>query len=342
MMKHIDSKTEFLRYVGNPEQLAGIERMTFDDGKRRGMRVFQVYNAAGLQFDVVPDKAMDLHRLGYKGINISWQSKTGYGSGAFAAPVMGEFGHYFGGGMLWTCGLKNTGDEYSTETGAFQHAHGRLGITPAENVWSHCGWEDDEYALTMGGHIRDAELCGHNLCLQRSIRTTMTSPSVEITDTLVNEEPTETDYLILYHLNFGYPFISPQTRFLFPAPVSPMLPRTDAAERGKDHWFRLTEPIDDEEEQCFFHHLQSDENGTCHLRIENPDCGIGAELMFSAKNLPIVTFWKSVRSGEYVVGVEPGNSYIGGLDDSRKRGVLGRIEGFGQREFHLKLSFYTL
>ena len=93
---------------------------------------------------------------------------------------------------------------------------------------------------------------------------------------------------------------------------------------------------------CFFHHLTPDENGNCRIRVENPACGIGAYLEFAAENLPIVTFWKSERSGEYVVGIEPGNSYIGGMDDSRKRGILGQIDGFSQKEFRLKLGFYDL
>ena len=337
-----EKRKQLLKYVGNLSQLASVEQMTFDDGKRRGMRVFQVKNAAGLQYDVVPDKCMDIHSLSYKGINIAWQGKTGYGSAAHAAPVLGEFGHYFAGGMLWTCGLKNTGDDYVTEAGTFQHAHGRLGITPAENVWSKAAWEGDQYVLSMGGEARDVELCGHNLCLSRTIRTTMDKAEVEITDTLTNDEPTATDYVILYHFNFGFPLISPETKFRMPDAIAPMIPRTPYAEEGKETWDVLRPPIDEEEEMCFFHHLKPDENGNCRIKVENPVLGIGVYLEFAAENLPIVTFWKSERSGEYVVGIEPGNSYIGGMDDSRKRGILGQIDGFSQKKFCLKLGFYDL
>lgn len=336
------TRQALLKYSGNISQLASIEEFAFESGKRRGMRAFRVKNAAGLQFDVVPDLCMDISSLSYRGVNVSWQSKTGYGSGAYAAPVLGEFDRYFGGGMLWTCGLKNTGGDYINADGLFQHAHGRLGVTPSENVYARSYWDGDEYVLSMGGEARDAVLCGHSLNLRRSLKTSLSEACIELEDILVNDEPTATDYVILYHFNFGFPFISPQTRFILPEAAKPIRARTPAAEQGLAQWDTLVAPVDEDEEQVFFHHLKPDGDGRCTIRVENPLCGIGAYLQYEMENLPILTFWKSVRSGEYVVGIEPGNSYIGGMDDARATGILGHIDGFGQKAFRIKLGFYEL
>ena len=62
-------------------------------------------------------------------------------------------------------------------------------------------------------------------------------------------------------------------------------------------------------------------------------------LAYEAEHLPILTEWKSVRSGEYVLGVEPGNSYISGMDNERAHGRVDRIGPFEKRVFRVKLSF---
>ena len=336
------TREELLNFSGEIAQLASIEEFRFDAGARRGMKAYRVRNAAGLSFEVIPDMCLDISNLSYKGVNISWLSKTGYAAGNYAAPVLGEFGHYFAGGMLWTCGLKNTGDDYVNENGTFQHAHGRLGITPAENVWQKAYWEGNDYILSLGGEIRDAELCGYNLHITREMKTCLDGTGIEITDTLENLEPVETDYLLLYHFNFGFPFISPQTRFLPGERSADILGRTPKAVQNKETWDVYTEPLVEEEEECFFHHLKADETGMAHFRAENDALGIGACVSFDPELLPILTFWKSVRTGEYVAGIEPGNSYLGGLHDSRKRGVIGRIGGYEKKTVRTRLDFYDL
>ena len=58
---------------------------------------------------------------------------------------------------------------------------------------------------------------------------------------------------------------------------------------------------------------RQEENGFGRVRAENPDLGFGAEVRWSLGSLPVLAQWKCMRSGEYVLGIEPSNSYIMGL-----------------------------
>jgi hypothetical protein len=78
------------------------------------------------------------------------------------------------------------------------------------------------------------------------------------------------------------------------------------------------------------------------VSLENPALKIGVRLSYDKSTLPILTQWKSLRSGEYVLGVEPGNSYLRGIDKEREAGQAGWIEAFGSMQFHTRLSFYDI
>ena len=330
---------EIRRFVGNMEQFSNIREMTVENGRSRGMRIYQVQAGNGLEFDLLPDKALDIARLTYKGININWQAKTGFASPVFASPVLNEFDRYFSGGMLLTCGLKNTGPDHVDSMGRFQPLHGRIGITPCERSWYNCFFTEDDYCLEAGGVVRDALLCSHNLTITRVIRTFLSKSEIEITDTLQNEEPCETDYLILYHFNFGYPFLTPSVKIEIPEGEKPVEPRTEWAAKGIEYWKRMEPPEDEYEEQCYFHHPESGSDGFCMASITNPDLGVKVRLSYQNENLPVLTEWKSIRAGEYVLGIEPGNSYLTGMENEKLNGHIGKIGGFEKREFRMKLAF---
>ncbi|MGI6118413.1 MAG: aldose 1-epimerase family protein [Bilifractor sp.] len=335
------TKQDWLKYVGNMSQVAGVTELVSDAGKTRGMRVWHVKTGNGLVFDLLPDMCMNIMDLSWRGVNISWQSKNGYAAGVYGYPVLNEFDRYFGGGMLWTCGLKNTGGDYIDSDGRFQHLHGRLGLTPCESAWHRECWEGDDYVIEAGGTVRDSILTGHDLVLVRTLRVGINEPSVEVEDVIENQEPEEQEYLSLYHFNFGYPFVSPGLEQDYGQETEDVLPRTENARDGMEQMLETEPPVDGYEEQCFFHHQKS-RDGWCRVNLKNRELGIGVTLEYEKENLPILTQWKSVRSGEYVLGVEPGNSYLRGLAAEQKDGTVGHIRGFEKKTNRLRLSFSTL
>jgi len=336
------SKRELEQFTGNISQISSITELEYAAGKARGMRAWDVRPGNGLAFTLLPDKCLDIAQLSYKGININWQSKNGFSGWQNAYPVLNEFDRYFSGGMLLTCGLKNTGYDYIDENGSFQHLHGRIGVTPCEQSWHREYFEGDEYVLEAGGLTRDSVLGGHNLTLARSLKTTMGQSEILITDTLENHEPEGTDYLILYHFNFGFPFLDPDIQMGFPPAESPVKPRTEADRNGIGEWCAMAPPVDGYEEQCFFHDLETDQHGWSEVSLENKKLGIGVKLSYEKKSLPILMQWKSLRAGEYVLGIEPGNSYASSMRGERENGVVGHVEAYGKQEFRIKLRFYDV
>ncbi len=53
---------DLLRRVGDMSQLAGVQPMELLEGNERGVRAVNLYNAAGIEMTVVPDRGMSITR----------------------------------------------------------------------------------------------------------------------------------------------------------------------------------------------------------------------------------------------------------------------------------------
>ena len=85
------SELQTLRqYVGDPDSLFGIRDYTFNDGPARGMRALEVDNGKGLAMTFLPDRALDIPFLRYKGVNVSFASKVGLRAPAFYVEEAGR------------------------------------------------------------------------------------------------------------------------------------------------------------------------------------------------------------------------------------------------------------
>lgn len=74
------------------------------------------------------------------------------------------------------------------------------------------------------------------------------------------------------------------------------------------------------------------------LRSINDKLNLGAYLKYSAQTLPILTQWKCRRPHDYVLGLEPGNSFIMGRCAERENGSLKKIEGYGKVNYKIVLG----
>ena len=104
----------------------------------------------------------------------------------------------------------------------------------------------------------------------------------------------------------------------------------------------MTDPEDDFFEHVFFREMTADADGIVSLRAENPALGIAAEICYEQKNLPCFVQWKSMRSGDYALGLEPSNTILRGRAAEHAAGALPTLPGFGRVEFRLKFSFGDL
>lgn len=333
------SKKELLRYSSNMKQIAGITSCELDDGKAKGLKCFNIKNGSGLEFSVLPGRCMDIPSLTYKGINISYMAKNGVIDSKYCYPYADEFVNYMTGGILFTAGLLNAGNPSTDDDGTYYPIHGRIGTTPAENVSSKEFWQDDDYIIECSGIMRESKLFGHNLTLTRSITTKLGCNALEIHDTLENLAPEPQEFMLLYHINFGFPFLNEHLKVDFPQ--NTISPRTEEAKKGLSEAQIFTKPQDGFFEHVFFRDVK-DNGGTVYITLENTDLGIGVKLSYVKENLPVLVQWKCMRSGDYALGIEPANCFIKGRKAERENGTLKTIKPFEKLDYKIRLEFYDI
>ena len=313
-----------LKRLGNIDQIAGIRRQTTDEG----LRTIEVYNAAGLRYTLVADRALDLYDLSYKGVNFAFHTKNGLHAGHNYTPLGDEFFHYWSAGMLATCGLSSVGAGCSDESGTHP-IHGRIGQTPATQLSTSATWEDNDYRLAVSGEMAETRLYGRNLLLSRKIETGLNEKSIHICDTLTNLGSSAEEFMLLYHVNVGHPLLSERSRF-FSSPIEANQTAGNPAEPKT-----IDPPYDDAREQMYIHKAKTK---TCIAGLLNDELQLGFYLTFETEPLPMLLEWKHFRSGDYVLGIEPCNCYCMGRSKEREHGTLPVIGAYETIRYHLTLG----
>ncbi len=299
-------KQETLSYVGNMQQLASIHSVTYDEGQAKGLGAYQMRNGS-MQMTILRDKALDISELSYKGVNISFLTKPGIqhkgqlGSDAGASSIMG--------GFLFTAGLDNICTPAVIEGRQFP-LHGHLRSIPAEHLSNRAFWDGEEYVLEVSGQMRESELFGENLLLTRKITTRYPGSSFTIEDEIENQGFRDEPYFILYHFNFGYPFVDETSRILVPS--GQVIPRDEISGTHADQWQRMGQPVANEGEYVYTHTTGSDADGRTLVAVYNPSRQLGVSIEYDTAVLPHLLQWKTLGSGDYALGMEPANASVFG------------------------------
>jgi hypothetical protein len=326
------NKRELLKYVGDFSQVFGIREYTLSGGKSKGVKVFDFRNGAGLEFTVLSDRCLDIAGLTFKGINCSYISKTGIVAPEYYNEDGIEFLRSFHAGFLTTCGLRNVGSPCEDEGESFG-VHGRISNTPAEEVCARVDWVDDLPVLTITGRMREARLFGENLILQRKITCRYGENKISIQNTIENYGFRKEPVMLLFHFNLGYPLLDEDS--ILVTPTGKLIPRDAEARKGVENFNQFQPPTPGYAEQVFYHNLQTDLEGNTCVALVNNKLELGVAIHFNKNQLFNFTQWKQMGEGEYVLGMEPCNCYVGGRADARKNGNLEYLEPGEIKRFDL-------
>lgn len=318
--------------IGNPSQLCSVRRVELREGRAKGCEVIEVATAGGLSLDILPDTGLDIGQVRFRGMNMTYLSKNGYDGPAAILPYEDEFSHTFPGGLLYTCGLRSAGPA-NRDDGEWHPLHGRYHGLQAEHVCADI--EGDE--IILKGTIRETALFGHVLELKRTIRIPCAGAQVTVEDEITNLTPRDEEYMQIYHCNFGYPLLSEQARLILPEERE-TIPRTEFAKTGLDRACEFDPPIDGEEERVFFQKMKRE----YWARLENPALGVNMTISWSGDTLPILSEWRSMASGDYVLGLEPTNCYIMGRSAEREHGTLRRLAPFETVKNTMTIQFSNM
>ncbi|MCQ2378508.1 MAG: aldose 1-epimerase family protein [Victivallaceae bacterium] len=309
-------------YLGSARQLGAIRNLEIADGPGRGMRLLDVDNGSGLHFSVYPDRALDIGEASFMGTPFVWLPNSGAAAPAFYDADGIEWLRTWGGGMLTSCGYLNVGGP--GVAGNEKHGlHGRVSHLPATGVSLFSGWENGRYVFRISGEVRHARVFGENLLLRRTISTAHGENTVTIEDRVVNEGFSETPFLQLMHMNFGWPLVSEAARL--EADAHKVDPQNEIAARDLEHWAEMTPPQPGFVEEVFYHHLDAGTDGFAGISLVNPEEKIRLRVDFRKKELPYLVEWKMMGQGEYVLGLEPANCLPEGQAKNAEKGTLRRL-----------------
>lgn len=330
---------EIRRFVGRTQQIGGIRQGRFAGGPEDGSRFLQFETGSGLSFTVLPDRGMDISSAKYCGASLSWDSPCGEVHPSFYEPEGLGWLRTFFGGLVCTCGLTWMGAP-CTDQGEPLGLHGRYSHLPCRNLQVGEEWRGDRCVLWAQGEMRETVVFGANVLLRRRISTAIGSDTITIEDTVTNEAFDSTPHMLLYHINIGFPVVSPDSRLLSPA--AQVTARDEEAADGYRFYNRFDPPKAGYKEKVYFHDMVADRGGMVTVAIVNRELwggrGLGVVVRYRQKELPLFIQWKNMGTTTYVCGLEPANSLVMGRAYEREQGTLQSLRAGETRHYHVQIG----
>ncbi len=317
-------------YIGHDSQVYGIEEHRLVGGKGDGMRLLEVNNGKGLELTVSLDRAADISRLRFRGINMSYFSPCGYVAPAYYDCVGGNWLKSFTAGFLTTCGLRAVGSPCVDE-GEELPLHGTIANQPAESAY----WLEENGELVVRATVKDEGIFAPKLRLMREIWVSLEKNDVTICDTIENTGDTKQPLEILYHMNMGYPLLDEDS--VVEIPSIGVTPRDDHAAEDIENWMHMIKPEAGYVERCYYHKFEKEGKAS----IYQPKLGQGLEITFDAEELDGFVEWKMMGVRDYVLGLECGNCYPDGRDVMRRTGMLKFLEPGEKKTYQVKVRMFT-
>jgi len=327
--------------VGDVGQLAGIRSAMLNDGNEAGTRILEFRTGSGLRFTVLPDRGMDIADAEWNGIPLVWHSPTGITHPAYYEPQGLGWLRSFYGGLLVTCGLMNVAVA-TEDLGESYGLHGRASNLPAKNVSYDAVWHGDDYVLTARGKVRETRVFGENVLFTRTITTQLGSNTLTITDVVENQGFEPTPFMMLYHINAGFPVLDEDSELMLNSEV---IPRDEVAAQGVAVAKRGAPPTPGFKEHVHKHNVKPANDGWATVALVNRKFnggqGIGLKVRYQPEELPYFWQWRMVGQGTYVMGLEPANCHLMGRGEERKQGRLPMLAAGETRTHHLEIGVLT-
>ncbi|HEY5585745.1 MAG TPA: aldose 1-epimerase family protein [Ruminiclostridium sp.] len=332
-------KKSELDYIGHISQVGGLKRYKMLDGRAKGVEVIELNNTNGLVLTIIPDRCLDIFNLTYKGCPVSFISKTGLVSPFLYNPSEYEWLRSFGAGFLTTCGFTQVG-EPCTYGGVHYGLHGLAANIPAENVRCEGKWMGEEYVMKVGGTVNQVKALKEDISLQRTITVSTGSDVLMIDDVITNNSSYKQPFMLLYHMNFGYPFINEQSDFVLP--IKGTKGYNNYSNQRIQEYNVITPPDENYTEQTYFHDLfRNKEQDTSGFMIANkkkdPDIAVMVE--YNTEVLDNFIQNKFLGKRDYFIAMEPCNNHIDGVLQEEKNKTLQYLSPGEEKNIKIKVTF---
>ena len=320
--------------AARPDMAWSIKKYTMNGGLAQGVDVIEVNNGR-FAFTVVPTRGMGLWKGTCDGCSVGWNS-----------PVRGPVNPMFinaldRGGLGWLqgfdecivrCGLESNGapgtdvvpDNNGNPSEVALALHGKIANLPASKVAVEI-IEEDGFEIAVTGVVEEGMLFCPQLRLETRISTKVGSNAIKIEDRVTNMKGTASEFELLYHCNFGEPFLGEGSTFVMP--LVEVAPRDARATEDIATYDRYLAPTAGYVEQCYFCAPKGDASGDTIALLRNAAGDKAVSVRFNISELPCFTQWKNTASQAdgYVTGLEPGVNYPNLKTFERKRGRVGNL-----------------
>jgi hypothetical protein len=322
-----------------------VTKRRLHGGRRDGVDLIEV-RSGDLSFSIIPTRGMGIWRGVCRGNRLGWDSPVADGpvNPAFVnLASLGGIGWLDGfDELLARCGLAWSGAPFEvktrkpdgSESNTTYGLHGKIANTPASYVAVHIE-DDPPHGIVIEGHVDEAHYAGPGIRMITRISTDPKKNRLIVRDEFVNLRDQPTEMQILYHWNFGPPFLEDGGRFA--APIQTVTPRDPRSVEGLKEHDRYGPPEPGSIEQAYYYELHTEpENGgptggQTSALLHNAAGDKGVVLRYQKRQLPCFTLWKSMaghRDG-YVTGLEPATNYPNPrpYEKSRNRVVTLPVDG---------------
>ena len=320
--------------LGLAEEGWSIRKTTLRGGPGDGVDLIEVDNGA-LSFSLLPTRGMGIWKGSYKGLDVGWDS-----------PVKGPVHPSLidlqdRGGLGWLagfdelvvrCGLDSTGapgtdvvpNNMGVSTEVALTLHGKIANIPASRVEVQV-IPGEPTQLVVLGEVREAGLFCPQYKLLARASTEVGSNTLLIEDEVTNEKAIDAEMELLYHCNFGPPFLEAGARLEVAA--REVAPRDERAAENMDSYETYLGPTAGYVEQVYWYDLLPDAAGRTLAMLRSATADKGLVLRFDCGQLPAFTQWKNTASmaDGYVTGLEPATDYPNAKDFERGKGRLMKM-----------------
>ena len=306
-----------------------VTKTRLKGGLSDGVDVIDINNGR-FAFTIIPTRGMGFWRGTCDGCYVGFESPAQYPVNPMFVNLLEQ------GGLGWLkgfnesivrCGFNSNGapgidrvkDNNGNLSETMLNLHGYIANLPANYV-EVIVKPGTPTTIIVKGIVDEARCFCPQYRLVSTYTTTIGSNKIDIKDEITNFADSPTEFEMLYHCNFGRPFLDKGAKLVCPAiEVAPRDPR--AAEDIKT-WDTYKGPEAGYVEQGDYLELAAKKDGSTLSMIRNKAADKGIVVRFNKKQLPCFCQWKHTTGYNegYVTGMEPAVNYPNIKSFERERG----------------------
>jgi hypothetical protein len=333
-----------------PDVPWSVRRQRLHGGKQDGVDLIVIDNGR-MTMTVVPTRGMGILRVVMGDLRLGWDSPV-------REVVHPKYVNLEArGGLGWLegfnewlarCGLEWAGhpgpDRFVNNVGEQAEMnltlHGKVANIPASEV-EVIVEREPRPRIRVRGRVDERAFYGPKLELWTEVWTEPGSSTFRIEDALTNRSAFESEFQLLYHVNYGPPLLEAGARFS--AAVQRVTPFNAHAAKDVATYAEYSGPVRGFIEQVYNLHPLADREGRAVLMLSNAARDRAVSMSFMVAELPYVTLWKNLTAPEegYVTGLEPGTGFPYPRRLEREAGRVPKLKPRETRRFAIDVGVHT-